>query len=180
MIEDYLLIKRLRHGDSYALTRIYEKYKDHLAAIAMCLVNDWSTAEDCLQNVFVELAARARNLEIRSSLKGYLITSTVNQARNHLRSRSRQRILAGNMPEGESPDSNSAVSLEDCEKTNQLLVALGQLPYEQREIITLHLRAGMTFKQIAQQQAESINTIQSRYRYGIEKLRTILGAGGKQ
>jgi RNA polymerase sigma-70 factor (ECF subfamily) len=52
--------------------------------------------------------------------------------------------------------------------------AMAQLPYEQREVVILHLRAGMKFRQIARLQDISINTIKGRYRYGLDKLRSIL------
>ena len=51
---------------------------------------------------------------------------------------------------------------------------LAQLPYEQREVIVLHLHQEMRFREIAEALSLSINTVQSRYRYGLEKLRTIL------
>jgi RNA polymerase sigma-70 factor (ECF subfamily) len=60
------------------------------------------------------------------------------------------------------------------EESRQLTHALAQLPDEQREIIILHLRGGMKFRQIADMQAVSINTIKSRYRYGLDKLRSLL------
>jgi RNA polymerase sigma-70 factor (ECF subfamily) len=52
--------------------------------------------------------------------------------------------------------------------------AITQLPYEQREVIILHLKAGMKFREIAKLQSVSVNTIQGRYRYGLNKLRSIL------
>ena len=51
---------------------------------------------------------------------------------------------------------------------------MAQIPYEQREVIILHLRTGMKFQQIAKLQDISINTVKGRYRYGLDKLRTIL------
>jgi len=60
------------------------------------------------------------------------------------------------------------------EKLRQLAEALATLPYEQREVIVLHVKGGLTFHRIAGIQGASINTIQSRYRYGIEKLRSLL------
>ena len=51
---------------------------------------------------------------------------------------------------------------------------MARLPYEQREVVILHLRAGMKFRQIAKLQDISINTIKGRYRYGLDKLRSIL------
>jgi RNA polymerase sigma-70 factor (ECF subfamily) len=57
----------------------------------------------------------------------------------------------------------------------QLLnVALDKIPYEQREVIILHIRGQMNFKAIAELQDASIKTVQSRYRYGLDKLRNIL------
>jgi RNA polymerase sigma-70 factor (ECF subfamily) len=52
--------------------------------------------------------------------------------------------------------------------------ALQQLPYEQREVVVLHTRGRMTFKAIAELRQVSIKTVQSRYRYGLDKLKTLL------
>jgi RNA polymerase sigma-70 factor (ECF subfamily) len=60
------------------------------------------------------------------------------------------------------------------EEARNLNHAIAQLAYEQREVIMLHLRGGMKFREIAGLQGISINTVKSRYRYGLEKLRTLL------
>ena len=65
----------------------------------------------------------------------------------------------------------------DCEEADRLRAALAELPYEQREAVVLHVQADLTFGELADQQAVSINTAQSRYRYGIDKLRSLLKAG---
>jgi len=52
--------------------------------------------------------------------------------------------------------------------------ALAQLAYEQREVVILHLQAGMRFRHIAKSQGVSINTVTSRYRYGLDRLRSLL------
>jgi RNA polymerase sigma-70 factor (ECF subfamily) len=62
------------------------------------------------------------------------------------------------------------------EELRRLSQALGQLPYEQREVLLLHLHSGMRFKAIAKQQNVSINTAQGRYRYAMDKLRTLLNS----
>jgi RNA polymerase sigma-70 factor (ECF subfamily) len=49
-----------------------------------------------------------------------------------------------------------------------------KVPYEQREVVILHLQGGRTFRQIAESQDMPVSTIQSRYRYGLEKLRSLL------
>ncbi len=60
------------------------------------------------------------------------------------------------------------------EELRRLADALALLPYEQREVVVLHLKGDLTFREIAAVQGGSINTVQSRYRYGIEKLRSLL------
>jgi RNA polymerase sigma factor (sigma-70 family) len=62
------------------------------------------------------------------------------------------------------------------EELKQLSFAMAQLPYEQREVIMLHLHGGMMFKQIAKSQQVSINTVQSRYRYALDKLRSLMNS----
>jgi RNA polymerase sigma-70 factor (ECF subfamily) len=51
---------------------------------------------------------------------------------------------------------------------------LAVLPYEQREVFVLHVQSELKFREIAGQLGVSINSVQSRYRYAIEKLRAIL------
>jgi RNA polymerase sigma-70 factor, ECF subfamily len=52
--------------------------------------------------------------------------------------------------------------------------ALRTLPSEQREVVHLKVFEGMTFQEIANLAGESINTVASRYRYAMDKLRVQL------
>ena len=54
--------------------------------------------------------------------------------------------------------------------------AMAKLPYEQKEVVILRIQGEVKFKEIAKLQDVSIKTIQSRYRYGLEKIRTILNS----
>ncbi|MBN1506343.1 MAG: hypothetical protein JW955_05830 [Sedimentisphaerales bacterium] len=54
-----------------------------------------------------------------------------------------------------------------------------QLPYEQREVLLLRSHSGMRFAAIASVQGVSINTVQGRYRYAAEKLRSLLDSEAK-
>jgi RNA polymerase sigma-70 factor (ECF subfamily) len=67
-----------------------------------------------------------------------------------------------------------------AEETQRISYAMAKLPYEQREVIILHLQAGMRFNAIAKSLDVSINTIQSRYRYGLDKLQSVLNGEVKK
>jgi RNA polymerase sigma-70 factor (ECF subfamily) len=60
------------------------------------------------------------------------------------------------------------------EQSIRLSDALSQIPAEQREVVVLKVKAGMKFRQIAVLQDVSINAAQARYRYGMDKLRSLL------
>ena len=175
MLEDKVLIWKFKCGSSDALCSIYQKYKKDLLKLAAILLNDVSDAEDIVHDVFVSFAQSAEKLKLRGNLKSYLLTCTANRARNWNRSK-QQRQTAG-LDKAETIVSHSKrpeeliISSEELRRWSDVM---GQLPYEQREVVILHLRAGMKFRQIARLQDISVNTIKGRYRYGLDKLRSIL------
>lgn len=175
MLEDKLLVWRFNRGDRNALRRIYEKYKGDLLKVAVVLLEDKSAVEDVLHDVFVSFAQTAGKFRLSGNLKGYLAICIANRARDMNRALQRQSAFGLDNTEAirsntDEPE-HSAVSSE----LSQLLGdAMAQLPYDQREVIILRLQSKMRFRQIAQSQGVSVNTIQSRYRYGLDKLRSIL------
>ena len=173
-MEDKQLVKKCKRGSKEALQRIYEKYKNYLLILAVGLVNNSSVAEDVVHDVFTGFVRDIEKFRLTGSLKGYLATCVVNRARNTNRTK-QHTSLESNPAEYEDSNLNEPVGTIVCnEQLQQLNNAMMQLPYEQREVIMLHFQAGLTFQLIAQQHGISINTIKSRYKYGIEKLRTIL------
>jgi len=60
------------------------------------------------------------------------------------------------------------------EERERLLMALAELPDEQREAVLLHLHGGLKFREIANVQGVAAKTAESRYRYGIDRLRFLL------
>jgi RNA polymerase sigma-70 factor (ECF subfamily) len=174
MVEDKILMWRFKHGSMDALARIYNKYEAHLLTLATALLNDISTAEDIVHDFFVSFAKSADRLRINGNLKGYLAISVANLARDYLRAKKRHlnnsRRYDSVSLQIKEPD-NSVLLDEELKLLNQSLV---QLPYEQREILMLHFYSDLKFKEIARIQNISINTVQSRYRYGLKKLRILL------
>jgi len=174
-VEDRLLVWRLNRGDATALSRVYEKYRDDLLRLAVSLLNNAATAEDVVQDVFVRFAGSARVFRLTGSLKGYLATCVANAARNAIKAGRRREAdrLDESMDlaaDGEGPEDGLMCS----EQFNLVSRTMEELPAEQREVVTLHLYGDMPFREIAGWQKASIKTVQSRYRYGLDKLRSLL------
>jgi RNA polymerase sigma-70 factor (ECF subfamily) len=190
-MEDTWLVFQSRRGSREALTRIYEKYKADLLLLAMGLLNDKTAAEDVVHDVFLSFVRSLDRFRLTGSLKGFLLTCTANHARNwnkaqRVRSRFGVPASAGSdPPKGGTPNRGlGAATRNVAEEPIEILVcneqlemlsrALAELPFEQREIVMLHLHGQMTFQAIAKAMAISTNTAKSRYRYGIDKLRVTL------
>ena len=175
MIEDKLLIWKFKCGSSKALCRIYEKYKDNLLRLACALSNDATAAEDIVHDCFVSFAQSAEKLKLNGNLKGYLAKSVVNRVRNRMKAASRRQTAGLCKADAAGWDWKRPEQwIIENEQLTRLNGALEQISYEQREVIILHLQGEMKFKAIAESQGVSINTVQSRYRYGLGKLRSIL------
>ena len=179
MFEDKQLLIRLRAGDKVALRHIYEKYIDDLFRVALSLLSDIQSAEDCLHDVFVDFAGAGNRVMIYSNLKSYLISCVANKARDQLRKETRQLKYRSEQVCSPKISYNPTKQLINAEESARILDALAQLPYQQREVFVLHVQGQMRFREIARLFGVSINSIQSRYRYGIKKLRSILNEDKK-
>jgi len=173
MVEDKLLLWKLKRGDADALRRLYEKYRQDLLGLAVTLSNDRAAAEDAVQDVFVSFVRFAPRLRLRTSLRSYLLGMVANRVRNVNRA-SVRRALLPDVPDSVAVSFSPDDVVMQNERTLLIDQAMAQLPYDQREAVILHLQVGMRFREIANSQNVSINTIQSRYRYGLERLRSLL------
>jgi len=175
MPEDKKLIRQLKKGRTEAMKQIYEKYKRLLLKTAIILMNDTHLAEDIVQDVFMNFALRAEQLKTTGSLKNYLITAVINNVRNRIRDANKLPVTALDDADSLTAESKSSEQWAILNEELELLKnAMSQIPYEQREVITLYMEGQMTFRQIAELEETSVNTVQGRFRYGIEKLRKLL------
>jgi RNA polymerase sigma-70 factor (ECF subfamily) len=173
MLEDEWLKWKLRRGSQEALARVYEKYVDAMLTLAMGLLNHRAAAEDVVQDVFLCFARSAKDLRASGSLRSYLATSVLNRVRDCRRQRQRETCRDARFcVSTEAAGPERAVIL--VEETARLHQAVAELPDEQREVVLLRLKANLKFRDIARVQRTSINTVLGRYRYGLDRLRSLM------
>lgn len=171
---DRLSVMRRKKESRDSLHNIYEEYRDSLLILAIALSHDVNIAEDAVHDVFVAFAQSLENFKLTGSLKAYLSKCVANRVRDLMRKKQSQPLnpeQACSFPSDLSEPSRLII----CNEELQLLSsALAELPYEQREVIVLHIHGQMRFRIIAKSLGVSVNTVKGRYRYGIRKLRSIL------
>jgi RNA polymerase sigma-70 factor (ECF subfamily) len=153
---------------------VRQQRQDYLLTLAIALLNDVNVAEDVLHDVFVSFVNSAENFRLYGSLKAYLASCVLNRARDHVRANQRHpdQLEEANLISSEANGPEQSVIYS--EETQRLNYAIAKLPYEQREAVVMHLKGGLKFREIAKLQGVPINTVQGRYRYGLDKLRSLL------
>ena len=173
MVEDGYLVWKFKCGSKDALRAIYQKYADELLSLAGNLLDDKAGAEDVVQDVFVTFVQTIERFRLTGNLKGYLATCVANRCRDYYRRIKRGQAACENQAQQAAREAKSPLQLMiRSEELEKLSSALNELPYEQRETIVLRLHGDLRFRQIAKMQNVSTKTAQSRYRYGLDKLRS--------
>lgn len=157
---------------SEELVTLYDAHAQALFGFVLNLTRSEADTFDVVQEVFCRLAQNPRLLDGVSNPRAYLLRmaySFVVDASRRRRTRDAHRETLG--PENlfqpaEDPDTQAY--------REAVGAALAELPEEQRAVVHLKLWEQMTFEQIAAALKISPNTAASRYRYGIDKLRTLL------
>jgi RNA polymerase sigma-70 factor, ECF subfamily len=158
--------------NDHELERLYDAYASGLFHYLVAFTKTEADARDLLQELFIKLA-RGPAQEVASE-KAFLFRLAHNLAIDWLRRRrvrwDSEENLSAELATGRQEVSDPDAAL----LARSFAEAMKTLPDEQRTILQLKLWDGLTFEEIAEAQGIPLNTAASRYRYGLEKLRTLL------
>jgi len=132
-------------------------------------VPDPRDAEDILQDVFYELVEANRLLMPIDHVAGWLFRVARNRITDLFRKKKPERLtLEDLLP---SPDAGPEVLYARNVLLEALELAVDDLPAEQREVFVAHELEGRSFKEIAAETGVGVNTLLSRKRYAVRRLR---------
>lgn len=157
------------------LDELYERHGDNLYRYLLFKLGSAEDAEDVLQESFCRFARYDLRWRLVRDPQAFVFRIARNEANRFLRRKIGRRqgermIAAGGI--GVFPA--AFVAPEEPALTFLLRLA-SELPAEQKEVIYLKVFDSLTFKEIGSVCGISANTAASRYRYGIEKLRSAMG-----
>jgi RNA polymerase sigma-70 factor (ECF subfamily) len=150
----------------HELETLFRRHERSLFVCALTITRSPERAEDAVQEAFFRLFRMTGTPE---NLKAYVYRAVRNAALDQVtRSPQPAQPLDETLfDSGENPRQAAARG----EFKQQVEAALNQLSADERETIVQHLYGELTFREIAELRALSINTISSWYRRGLEKLR---------
>jgi RNA polymerase sigma-70 factor (ECF subfamily) len=169
---DNVLRAALKRNDPAAVELMWDRYAKDLFAYLQAVLCSRHDAEDALQAVFIRIVQKRHRLAKARLLDAYVYRIARNEAFRLIERRKKERSVE-NINESWLTASEGKPELNDL--AERLQAALANLPRPQREVIIMKIYRQKTFLEISRLLGISQNTAASRYRYGMEKLRTLLG-----
>ena len=171
--DDEELLRRIADGDTDAFGVLYDRYARPAFSLALRIVGDGRSAEDVVQEAFVNVWRMARSFDQRRGPARSWLLGTVHHRAVDFYRRARGRQVA-DVPlsehlASEGDDLWRRVTL--AVDGEALHAALGQLPVDQREAIEMAYFQGYTHREIADARGLPLGTVKSRIRIGMDKLR---------
>ena len=162
------LFAQIRNGDTEAFVRVYQELKQPVYTICCRITQSKETAEDITHDVFVKLFRSPPDASVKN-IRAWIFQMTRNLSIDALRKKSRiseqDEVIS-------TVDSYDHIHLRmDIDR------ALGNLPCDEREILTLHLNADLNFKEISDIVNLSLPATYRKYRKALKCIQSELNGG---
>lgn len=162
------------------ISEVVRREESRLRAFVRRRVPDPGDLEDVLQDVFAELVEANRLLMPIEHVTGWLFRVARNRITDLFRKKRPEPLGEASSDDGETlrleellpsgDDGPEALYLRNA-ILDELEDALAELPAEQREVFVAHELLGRSFKEMAADAGVGVNTLLSRKRYAVRRLR---------
>ncbi|MFH5834269.1 RNA polymerase sigma factor [Halalkalibaculum sp. DA384] len=170
------LVKLIKKGNEQAFSAIYDRYHRQLFHLAKKYVKEKELAEDALQDVFVKLWNKRRELDPSRSIKSFLFTMLKNHLLNMIRDR-KNSILSHYTPleEEQVPVDNIIENKIYREEYREILErGVAKLSEGKREVFKMKVFKNYTNARVAKERSVSVHTVKSQFYQGCKFIRKYL------
>lgn len=156
------LIKHLKKGNSLAYSYLVDLYYKELCNYATSLARDDFKSEDIVQNVIVRMWQQREKLNTNILIKNYLYKSVYNEFIDQYRKDLSISVLERKYIEV----LDSFIEVKEENETKRLITLvekeIEQLPNKCKETFLLSKKNGLTYREIADYQNVSVNTVEKQ------------------
>jgi len=180
VIEDLEIVQRVRAGQRDDYAHLVRKYQERVLRLCTSLLNHATTAEDAAQEIFLKAYQALDTFRGDASFSTWLYRIAANHCKDLLRKRSREKT-----------ESWEALVEAQGEQVQQLLTStedpksvpadaelveriLSHLPPNYRLILTLREVQGLTYQELADTLACSVDAVKARLRRARQELQDTL------
>ena len=141
------------NGDNEALSSLYKEFAHDLYSYGMKISKDENLVKDSIQDVFIQMINKRKNLTASSEIHFYLFKSLRNKIIEVLRTENRRHNIVNGLAEEENFEQNAEQVIIESEEVKSIRKiissAISNLPNRQSEIIYLKYTEGLNYDEIA-------------------------------
>ncbi len=168
---DRRTFQKIKKGDIQAFESLFHAYYSNLCRYASGIVSDDETAEEIVQDMFVNFWEKREMLNIDTSLKNYLYQSVKNRCLNQIKHNiTRQNYLKGINVEEKfqiQPDEQFLAN----ELAQKIEKSIQSLPEKRQKIFRMSREEGLKYSEIAERMNISQKTVETQMGLAIKTLR---------
>ena len=172
-VHDAAKLAAVASGSTEAFRSVYDRYGRMVYSIAFRILQDSQLAEECVQDVFVEVWRHAKRYDpVRGQPSTWLCAIARNRALDAVRSRSRRPVPQADIElSGSSPDTADILAAAD--EAVHVAEAMATLQPAQLEVLQLAYFDGLSHSEIAARLTLPLGTVKSRLRLALDRLRPL-------
>lgn len=179
IITDNNVIEYLKKGNESAFRYIFDKYYDYLCLIADSYLRDRFLSETIIGEIIYNLWEIKESVDIKYSLRSYLVRSVKNRCINYLQQEYVQREVSINQYEDRAAieelyfieSKHPLENLLEQELENKINEVISNLPTECRQVFRMSRFDNMKYEEIASTLGISVNTVKYHMKNALMKLR---------
>ena len=186
-VSSKIIEKFIKTGNSLYFQKIMDIYKSRLYSYLLRkLSNNKADVDDMYQEVWLKIAKSLRNGKYNDvgKFSNYLFFVATNSCYDFYRKQRNENERRVDFDKSDSSDGNNVIFLENIkgndldpeefslksEQVERINELIDELPEKQKEVVLLR-GEGFSFKEISEMKNVSINSLLSRMRYAVEKIR---------
>lgn len=170
-------VSAFQKGDSRAFNRLYQRYERPLFGYLLRMLGNRQQAEDVFQQTWMKAIKALPHYREQQRFGSWLFGIGHHAAIDEIRKKNTQTIDEGasalleqQLVELDTPET----VLLSHETQHRLHNAIARLPVAQKSVVMMRLNGGLSFKEIADLEKCSINTVLGRMHYAIKNLKKML------
>ncbi|WP_229683279.1 RNA polymerase sigma-70 factor [Echinicola rosea] len=153
------LVALMKEGEMTAFDELYYRYAPCVIGFAKSVFHNQDIAEESVQEVFVKLWEKRRDMDEALNFKSYLFTAVKHQVYNRIR-RVKRTVALEEMAQPMYCENTGLEALEYKEFEQSTLELIDTLPRVQRQVFKLSRFEGISHKEIAEKLGVSVRTVE--------------------
>jgi RNA polymerase sigma-70 factor (ECF subfamily) len=171
MFNEALIIERLLKNEETAVSEIVNLYGDRMFRTAFAITGDIQTAEEVVQDTFLQVCRKIVSFRQQSTLQTWLYRITVNLAKNSLRNRWFKKVTTmgeeiTQVPVTNSSETNPEMAAIQEENRREVINCLQELSEKYRAVLVLFYLEELSIKEICEILKQPEGTIKSKLSRG--------------